>query len=129
MRPEKVFHRPVAIVGPAYCRGKGEKDDAESHNVPTDTGQPDIKRLCRNGAVGEICGRFYNKDGQECDPEYRDRVISIRLEELRQVPDVIGVTNGTGRVEAIYVALKTGLIKSIIIDEAGATAVLASAQL
>ena len=33
-----------------------------------------------SGAVGEICGRFFDRHGQECETEYRDRVISISLD-------------------------------------------------
>jgi DNA-binding transcriptional regulator LsrR (DeoR family) len=84
----------------------------------------DIATLKAQGAVGEICGRFFDADGQECDTDYRDRVISIGLHELRQKREVIGVTNGPERAHAIVAALAGGIIKSLIIDEDGAEAVL-----
>jgi DNA-binding transcriptional regulator LsrR (DeoR family) len=74
--------------------------------------------------VGEICGRFFDADGQECDMEYRDRVISIGLDELRQKREVIAVTNGRERAQAIVAALTGGIIKSLVIDEDGAEAVV-----
>ena len=126
-------HEHVRKVWDLYGRmqtafvGIGSLDD--SAFIERNVLEPsDIEHLRMKGAVGEICGRFYDIEGQECVPDYRDRVISIKLEELRQVPDVIGVTNGSGRVEAVYAALISGLVKSIIIDEAGASAVLARAH-
>ncbi len=46
----------------------------------------DIQKLKEKRAVGEICGRFYDDAGRECETDYRDRVISIGLEELRRTP-------------------------------------------
>lgn len=89
--------------------------------------QSDIELLQAQGAVGEICGRFFDSQGRECDTDFRDRVMSIGLDELAQKENVIGVTQGAGRAEAIRAALSGGLIKSLVIDEAGATAVLAQA--
>lgn len=89
---------------------------------------PEVENLQRQGAVGEICGRFYDAKGQECDTPYRERIISIELEKLRSIPNVIGVTNGKDRAEAACAALQGGLINSLVIDVDGADAVLAVAD-
>jgi deoxyribonucleoside regulator len=44
----------------------------------------DLARLRAAGAVGEICGRFFDARGRECASDYRDRVISIDLDTLRR---------------------------------------------
>jgi DNA-binding transcriptional regulator LsrR (DeoR family) len=89
----------------------------------------DIRKLVLRNAVGEICGRFYDPNGQECDTDYRDRVISIGLDELRGIDEVIGVVaNAESRVVAICAAAKSGVIKTLLIDEAGAQAVLRKAE-
>jgi deoxyribonucleoside regulator len=86
----------------------------------------ELERLRAAGAVGEICGRFFDRDGQECTTDYRNRVIGIELDVLRQRPEVIGVTNGASRHEAVLAAIRGKLITSLIIDDAGAAAVLAA---
>ncbi len=86
----------------------------------------DTTRLTKAGAVGEICGRFYDRDGDECQTAYRDRVISIEFDALRRADDVIAVVAGSDRTEAILGALRGGLIKSLVIDRAGAAALLAA---
>ena len=83
-----------------------------------------LRELRARGAVGEICGRFFDAAGQECDSDYRNRVISVDLDVLRQKPGVIAATNGADRTEAVRAALAGQLIKSLIIDEAGALALL-----
>jgi len=84
----------------------------------------DIKELKGYGAVGEICGRFFNASGVECDSPWRDRVISIDLELVKEIPQVIGVVAGADRSAAICAAIKGGLLKSLVIDESGARALL-----
>ncbi|MDB6136215.1 MAG: transcriptional regulator with sigma factor-related N-terminal domain [Verrucomicrobiales bacterium] len=72
--------------------------------------------------MGEICGRFFNAEGQECDTPWRDRVVGIELEQLRTIPQVIGIVAGSNRSRAIAAAISGGLLKSLIIDEGGANA-------
>jgi len=80
------------------------------------------------GAVGEICGRFYDAAGRECDSPWRDRVMSIELEQVRRIPQVIAVVAGADRAAALTAAIRGGLVKSLLIDEAGARALLAPAK-
>lgn len=88
--------------------------------------EEDLARLRKRGAVGEICGRFFDVEGEECASDFRTRVVSIDFETLRRCPDVVAVTNGTRRTEATRAALAGGLVNSLVIDEQGAEALLAS---
>jgi deoxyribonucleoside regulator len=85
----------------------------------------DFARLRSAGATGEICGRFYDRAGRECETDYRDRVISVELDELRRCQEVIGVTNGPRRARAVHAALQGRLVNSLVIDQQGAEALLA----
>lgn len=85
----------------------------------------DFAKLRGAGATGEICGRFYDRTGRECDTDYRDRVISVELAELRRCHEVIGVTNGPRRARAVLAALNGHLVNSLVIDQQGAEALLA----
>lgn len=84
----------------------------------------DLSQLRDAGAVGEICGRFFDRNGRECVSPWRNRAISIELECLRKIPNVIGVAAGPDRVPAVAAALRGGLLKSLLIDESGARALL-----
>lgn len=85
----------------------------------------DFGKLRSAGAAGEICGRFYDRSGRECETDYRDRVISVELDELRRCHEVIGVTNGPRRARAVFAALRGRLVNSLVIDQQGAEALLA----
>ena len=86
-----------------------------------------IRELKRAGAAGEICGRFIEARGNECATAWRDRVISVQIEQLRRIPQVIGVVSGNDRSAAILAAIAGRIIKSLVIDELGASALLAAA--
>jgi DNA-binding transcriptional regulator LsrR (DeoR family) len=85
-----------------------------------------IRELQRAGAVGEVCGRFIDADGAECETGWRDRVISVEVEQLRKIPQVIGVVSGNDRSAAILAAIKGSIIKALVIDEVGAAALLST---
>ena len=76
------------------------------------------------GAVGEILGRFFDADGNECDTEFRDRVVSLPLDQLRKLSRVVAVVAGTDRAAAVRSAIRAGLINTLVIDQAGADAIL-----
>lgn len=84
----------------------------------------DLRTLKRLGAVGEICGRFFDARGRECDSPWRDRVLSIDLNQVRRIPQVVGVVAGADRAGAMIAAIRGGLIKSLVVDEAGAQSLL-----
>lgn len=84
----------------------------------------DINYLINKGVVGEICGHFFNRDGEECDTEYRNRVIGVSLEQLKKIPQVIAVTSGANRAEALAAAIRGNLINSLVIDDIGARELL-----
>lgn len=85
----------------------------------------DLARLRSGGAVGELGGRFYDAEGRECDSPWRDRVVSMELDQLRAIPQVIGIVAGRDRAMALAAAIRGGLIKSLIMDEGGASALAA----
>jgi len=88
----------------------------------------DVEVLKRGGAVGEICGRFYDADGKECDTPFRDRVISLGLDKLRRMAEVVGVVSGSDRTAAILGAIRGGILKSLVIDDLAAQALLGEAS-
>ncbi len=87
-------------------------------------GLREIETLRAAGAVGEMLGRFFDARGNECASPLRDRVVSLGLDELRRVPNVVAVVSGADRSEAIQAAIRGGLVKALVIDEGGATSLL-----
>jgi DNA-binding transcriptional regulator LsrR (DeoR family) len=86
----------------------------------------DLAALRRAGAVGEILGRFFDAAGRPCATPLRERVLSLELAALTRVPEVIAVVSGNDRGPALRAAIAGGLIKSLVIDEGGAEALVNS---
>lgn len=80
-------------------------------------------RLRSQGAIGDVCGRFFDRDGREILSPYRERVMGVELDVLRRL-FVVGVTHGASRAAATLAALRGGLIDALVIDEVGADVVL-----
>jgi len=79
-----------------------------------------INELRAKGVVGEICGHFFDKNGNECENEFKDQVISIELSSLRKISKVFAVVSSGDRSEAILGAIKGKLINALLIDETSA---------
>ncbi|WP_461810796.1 sugar-binding transcriptional regulator [Faecalimonas sp.] len=67
--------------------------------------------------VGEVCTHFYDKNGKEVMPPFRDRIISIALEDYKNIPIRIGVAGGVEKAEAIRGAIIGKYINVLITDE------------
>ncbi len=88
----------------------------------------DVQKLQAAGAIGEICGRFFDSEGDECETPWRDRVVSIEFLQLRRIPQVMAIVVGKDRVDAITAAIRGRLLKSLVIDEASAAILLDNFQ-
>jgi deoxyribonucleoside regulator len=80
--------------------------------------QSALSALLRAGAVGEICGRYFNARGEECRHPLRDCVAGMELDWLRKMRNVVAVVVGEDRAAAVLSAVRGGIVKSIITDSA-----------
>lgn len=78
------------------------------------------------GAVGDVCSRFYDRDGNEVDFEGSDRLIAVELEALRHIPVTIAVAVGTDKVASIVAGALGGYFNQLVTDPATAAAILES---
>jgi DNA-binding transcriptional regulator LsrR (DeoR family) len=79
-------------------------------------------RLRAGGAVGDICMRFFDINGNAVDGLIG--VTGIELEQLRNVQRVIAVAGGTEKAEAILGAVKGKYIQVLITDDRAAERIL-----
>lgn len=82
-------------------------------------------QLRERGAMAEVCGRYIDRAGYEIDLPTCDRVISAELTTLRRIDEVVAVTSGVGRGDAVRAVLNGKLASSLVTDAACARAVLA----
>lgn len=83
-----------------------------------------MEALEREGAVGHIGGHFYDISGREIQSALSERLIGIRLEDLKKAQEVICVAGMEEKAEAILGALRGGYIDTLITDEFAAAKIL-----
>lgn len=86
----------------------------------TDT---DVASFAAAGAVGDMVGEFFLADGRVLSAT-SDRRIGVTLQELRRMPNVVGVAGGTDKVPAIRGALEGGYLDVLVTDEEAAERLL-----
>jgi deoxyribonucleoside regulator len=86
--------------------------------------ESDLRALGREGAVGDICGNFIDDRGRPLPGSFRDRLVGVRLEDLRRARLALACAGGEDKVAAVYGALVGGWINGLVTDELTAKSVL-----
>ena len=73
---------------------------------------------------GDLCGLFFDDEGNFPKNSYNDRTVGISVELLKNVPEVISIAGGDFKKRSIMGALKTGAINTFITDSKTAKALL-----
>ncbi|WP_109407694.1 sugar-binding transcriptional regulator [Proteus genomosp. 4] len=76
------------------------------------------------GAVGVICGRFYDLQGNPLVSDIDLRIMGISLAQLRQIPQRLFIAGGVENIQATIGVIKGGYATDIVIDEVTALALL-----
>ena len=84
----------------------------------------DVESIIKSKAVGDINSYFYDINGKECSTKLDNRTIGINLLQLKQIRYVMGVAGGLNKAEAIYGALKGGIVNIIVTDSETAEKIL-----
>jgi DNA-binding transcriptional regulator LsrR (DeoR family) len=80
--------------------------------------------LAATGAIGDICLQYFNAQGHGIPTPLAERVIGIKLSQLKRVKHVIGIGGGKRKIAAIRGALAGRWINILVTDRATARAVL-----
>jgi DNA-binding transcriptional regulator LsrR (DeoR family) len=75
------------------------------------------KELIERGAIGDIALRFFDSKGESINSSLDERLISVTMDVIRNIPKVIGVAAGSRKSDAVHAALKGSLIDVLIIDD------------
>jgi len=86
--------------------------------------EQNLKAIKEQGGVGDICGHFYDLQGQPLDLDIHRRLIGVSWEALHRIPLVVGVAGGREKAAAILGALRSKVIDYLITDSNAATRVL-----
>ncbi|HEY5583789.1 MAG TPA: sugar-binding transcriptional regulator [Ruminiclostridium sp.] len=77
----------------------------------------EVDELIQKGAVGDVCTRIININGDICNESLNKRTIAIKLDDLKKKEIRIGVAFGQNRLKCIYGALRGGYANVLVTDE------------
>lgn len=98
---------------------------AEGLSTIFDQVDPATRReMSREGVIGEAAGVFFDSAGSVVESAISARMVSIRGDQLRAIPDVIAIAFGTAKADAVRAAIQGGLVNSLVVDESLAHALL-----
>jgi DNA-binding transcriptional regulator LsrR (DeoR family) len=73
--------------------------------------------LVARGAAAEVCATLVGADGEDVAPEFTERCIAIRGDQLKAVDEVIAVAGGSDKLAAVAAVLRGGYANSLITDQ------------
>jgi len=80
----------------------------------------ELKEIKKSGAVGDILGHCFDKDGNFVDTDLEKRLVSIPVDMLKNIPERVAVAGGEYKTQAIQGLLRSGLVTGLVTDEATA---------
>ncbi|VUW99269.1 Sorbitol operon regulator [Streptococcus constellatus] len=101
----------VAVIG---IGGQVEEKNRQWLDMLT---SEDFSKLKQLDAAGEICCRFFDKNGQAIYEELQDRTIAISLDKLKTIPNTFAFAYGDYKAQALLSALRAGYINYLVTDE------------
>lgn len=116
--------RAIAARADLRLVGVGQIDNAAQLHVDGFIERVELLELMRKGAVGEIIGWAYDREGRIVDGGSNARLTSVPHVVPAQT-STIGVAQGASKVVPIAAALQGRILNGLITDEATAAALLA----
>ena len=114
----------VARSADVYVMGVGSMASDEIYVTTGLISLAELAEVGAQGAVGDLCGNFFDLDGRPCLGPFGDRVVGVRLSDLRKAPVVIGCVAGAEKVQALVGALTGRFLNALVTDERTAHGVL-----
>jgi deoxyribonucleoside regulator len=101
----------LAVVG----IGTQQKSDV-SFQTQSYIPKESLKSLLGLGAVGNVCARFFNVNGDYLRTELDERIIGITVEDLIKIPIRLGIGAGPQKIDALQGALLGGFVNVLVTD-------------
>jgi DNA-binding transcriptional regulator LsrR (DeoR family) len=81
--------------------------------LPADVSPDELREA---GAVGDVLGFLLDAEGREIDHPINDRVIGVRIDDLRAIPDTILAAGAPWKTPIIRAILKRGVLNTLVTD-------------
>lgn len=88
-------------------------------------GEEHLPRLIKAGAVGDMCGIYFDRNGRIVENGLEDRIIAANFDQLKAIDCLTLVACGSEKATAVLGAMRTGLVSTLFIDQLLAETILA----
>jgi DNA-binding transcriptional regulator LsrR (DeoR family) len=122
----RAFSKFPAVTKAVAGLGHWAPGQSTLYDAATDS---ERRALLRQGVCADISGVFVAEDGTPLHTELNDRMVGISASQLKDVPEVIAIPYGDGKLEATLAALRSGLVHSLVTHATLATALLEAGSL
>lgn len=78
--------------------------------------EKDRQELQAAGAVGDVCLRYFNADGEHVPSSLDERIVGIPVDTFRSIPRRIAVAGGLRKRDAIRGAITGGWVNVLVTD-------------
>lgn len=104
--------------------GIGNPYEGSTMSVMNYLTEEDLQSLHEAGAAGDIGSRFFDVEGNQIKHPLNDLVIGLDLNEFKNIPEVIGIVEGSHKAESVKAALAGGYLNVLVIDDVTADLLL-----
>lgn len=77
----------------------------------------ELEIVAEQDPAGDICGRFYDLRGKAISTPFDNRIVGVRLEDLKRARSALAVAAGQEKARALAGALRGGLVTHAVIDD------------
>jgi deoxyribonucleoside regulator len=88
----------------------------------------ELETLKKAGAVGNLCFRYFDINGKTVPTSLNERIIGPSIEDLENIPLLIGIAGGSEKYKAILGALRGGFLDVLITDNETAANIIEESQ-
>jgi deoxyribonucleoside regulator len=119
LRSQRDIHRVLTMARHADVAllGVGNLDPATSEFTKGGyLSAEELAQIRAAGGIGDMSGQIFTLDGTPYTGGFNERVIGLRLDDLRAIPTVMAIAIGEAKIDAIVGALRTGVIDVFCTD-------------
>lgn len=88
----------------------------------------EFRAIQAEGVVGDICARHFDAHGKKAAAQIDQRLVSVTLDQVANIPLVMGVAGTKAKAQAILAALRGGYLDVLVTDTDAAEAILQMAD-
>jgi deoxyribonucleoside regulator len=114
----------LAEESPIACFTLGALSEKSVHVESGHLTKREVALLRKKGAIGDILGRFINRDGEIADHAINARTVGLEPELLRRKDFSICVAGGKSKHRVVRAGLRAGYFNVLITDEKTASYLL-----